>query len=79
MPHQQACVGRASQLAGLSRWRGEGGGLASLGGIRWDQVQGVYRMFWLLGTAGYMLGIGDSRERQRQSVPTSKRRTVSIP
>jgi hypothetical protein len=26
-----------------------------------------------------MLGIGDSREQQRQSVPTSKRRTVSIP
>jgi hypothetical protein len=36
-------------------------------------------VFRLLGTAGYMLGIGDSREQQRQSVPMSKRRAVSIP
>jgi hypothetical protein len=50
-----------------------------LGGIRQDQVRGVHRVFWLLGAIGYMLGIGDSRERQKQSVPTSKRRTVSIP
>jgi hypothetical protein len=79
IPHQRACVGRASQLAGLSGWRGEGGSPASLGGIRRDQVRGVHRVFRLLGAAGYMLGIGDSREQQRQSVPTSKRRTVSIP
>jgi hypothetical protein len=36
-------------------------------------------MFWLLGATGYMPGIGDSRERQRQLIPMSKRRTVSIP
>jgi hypothetical protein len=36
-------------------------------------------VFRLLGAAGYMLGIGDGRERQRQSVPMSKRRAVSIP
>jgi hypothetical protein len=79
MPHQRACVSRASQLAGLSGWRGEGGGLASLGGIRRDQVRGVHRVFRLLGATGYMPGIGDGREQQRQSVPTSKRRAVLIP
>jgi hypothetical protein len=36
-------------------------------------------VFRLLGAVGYMLGIGDGREQQRQSVPTSKRRAVSIP
>jgi hypothetical protein len=66
-------------LAGLSGWRGEGGGPASLGGIRRDQVRGVHGVFRLLGATGYMLGIGDGRERQRQSVPMSKRRAVSIP
>jgi hypothetical protein len=50
-----------------------------LGGIRRDQVRGVYGVFRLLGAAGYMPGMGDGRERQRQSVPTSKRRAVSIP
>jgi hypothetical protein len=63
MLHQQACVGRVSQLVGLSRWRGEGGSLVSLGGIRWDQVQGVYRVFQLLGAVGYIPGIGDGREQ----------------
>ena len=36
-------------------------------------------MFRLLGAAGHMLGVGDGRERQMQSVPTSERRAVSIP
>jgi hypothetical protein len=36
-------------------------------------------VFRLLGAVGYIPGIGDGRERQRQSVPTSKRRVVSIP
>jgi hypothetical protein len=79
MLHQQVCVSRALQLAGLSGWRGEGGSPASLGGIRRDQVRGIYRVFRLLGAAGYMPDIGDSRERQRQLVLTSKRRAVSIP
>jgi hypothetical protein len=79
MSHQRAYIGRASQLAGLSRWRGEGGGPASLEGIRQDQVRGVYRVCRLLGAAGYIPGMGDDRERQRQLVPTSKRRAVSIP
>ena len=79
MPHQRACVGRASQLAGLSGWRGEGGGAASLGGVRRDRVRGVHGVFRLLGAAGHMPGVGDGRERQMQSVPTSERRAVSIP
>jgi hypothetical protein len=36
-------------------------------------------VFRLLGAVGYIPGIGDSRERQRQLVLTSKRRIVSIP
>jgi hypothetical protein len=36
-------------------------------------------VFRLLGAAGYMPDMGDGRERQRQSVPTSKRRAVLIP
>jgi hypothetical protein len=36
-------------------------------------------VFRLLGAAGYMPDMGDGRERQRQLVPTSKRRIVSIP
>jgi len=36
-------------------------------------------VFRLLGAAGHMPGVGDGRERQIQSVPTSKRRAVSIP
>ena len=36
-------------------------------------------MFRLLGAAGHMPGVGDGRERQMQSVPTSERRAVSIP
>jgi hypothetical protein len=36
-------------------------------------------VFRLLGAAGHMPGIGDGRERQIQSVPTSERRAVSIP
>jgi hypothetical protein len=79
MLHQQACIGRALQLAGLSRWRGEGGSPASLRGIRQDRVRGVHRVFRLLGAAGYMPDIGDSREQQRQSVLISKRRAVLIP
>jgi hypothetical protein len=79
MSHQRACVGRALQLAGLSGWRGEGGGPASLGGIRRDQVRGIYRVFRLLGAAGHMPGMGDDRERRAESVPAGKRRAVSIP
>jgi hypothetical protein len=79
MSHQQACIGRALQLAGLSRYRGEGGGPASLGGIRQDQVQGIYRVFRLLSVVGHMLGMGDDREQWAESVPAGKRRAVSIP
>ena len=79
MSHQQACVGRALQLAGLSRYRGEGGSPASLGCIRQDQVRGIYRVFRLLGTVGHMLGMGDDREQQAESVLAGKRRAVSIP
>jgi hypothetical protein len=63
MLHQQACISRALQLAGLSRWRGEGGSPASLGGIRRDQVRGIHRVFRLLGVVGYIPDIGDGRER----------------
>jgi len=79
MLHQWVCISRALQLAGLSRYRGEGGGLVSLGCIRQDQVRGIYGVFRLLGAVGHMLGIGDDREQQAESVPAGKRRAVSIP
>jgi hypothetical protein len=59
--------------------RREGGGPASLGGVRQDQVRGVYGLFRLLDAVGYILGIGDDRERRAESVPAGKRRVVSIP
>jgi len=79
MSHQRACIGRASQLAGLSGWRREAGGPASLGGVGRDRVRGVYGLFRLLGAAGHMRGMGDDGERQTESVPAGKRRAVSIP
>jgi hypothetical protein len=36
-------------------------------------------VFRLLGAVGHMLGIGDDREQQAESVPAGKRRAVSIP
>jgi len=36
-------------------------------------------VFRLLGAVGHMLGIGDDREQQAESVPVGKRRVVSIP
>jgi hypothetical protein len=50
-----------------------------LGGIRQDQVQGIYRVFRLLSAVGHMLGMGDDREQWAESVPAGKRRAVSIP
>jgi len=36
-------------------------------------------VFRLLGAAGHMLGMGDDREQQVESVLAGKRRAVSIP
>jgi hypothetical protein len=57
----------------------EGGGPASLGGVRRDYVRGIYGLFRLLDAVGYILGIGDDRERRVESVPAGKRRVVLIP
>jgi hypothetical protein len=36
-------------------------------------------VFRLLGAVGYILGIGDDRERRVESVPAGKRRVVLVP
>jgi hypothetical protein len=79
MSHQRTGIGRASELAGLFGRGREGGGPASLGGVRRDHVRGVHGLFRLLDAAGHMPGMGDDRERRAESVPAGKRRAVSIP
>jgi hypothetical protein len=79
MSHQRTGVGRAPELAGLFGRGREGGGPASLGGVRRDHVRSVHGLFRLLDAAGYMPGVGDNRERRAESVPAGKRRAVLIP
>jgi hypothetical protein len=79
MSHQRTGIGGAPELAGLFGRGREGGGPASLGGVRRDHVRGVYGLFRLLDAVGYIPGVGDDRERRAESVPAGKRKAVSIP